>query len=442
MAKRIAIVGAGWAGLAAAVVLCKAGHKITLIEAAQHAGGRARLVVTHDTTCDNGQHLMMGAYKDLLGLLDIVGVPEEKALLRRPLRLEMRSPQRASPCLRFPSLPAPWHVIVGFMGAKGMSVSERYRALALCTHLFFSGFKLAVDISVLQWLRRINQPDALIANLWEPLCLAALNTPINQASAQIFIRVLYEVFAGHRSDSDMLFPRIDLGALFPDPALRYIKDHGGDIHFSERALTLNLRDGVLHGVTTQRGEITADHLILATSPEGCIKLVESHEALQGIAQQLSQLGREPICTIYLQYSDDTRLGTAMLGLLNGTGQWILDLSNSGHPGRMAVVVSGPGPHMDWDNTSMIERITHEIAQHFPQWPTPMSAWVIREKRATFSCKTNINKSRPPSRTPVQGLWLAGDYTDTELPATLEGALRSGKHCAEAIIGEIRSVPSA
>jgi predicted NAD/FAD-dependent oxidoreductase len=155
--------------------------------------------------------------------------------------------------------------------------------------------------------------------------------------------------------------------------------------------------------------------------------------LNDIARQLSALRYEPICTVYLQYPPEVKLGGEMTGLLDGTGQWILDLGAAGHPGRMAVVISGPGPHMAWDNDTLITRIRHELSQHFPQWPAPAHSLVIREKRATFSCHAGIKSLRPAVETPVEACWLAGDYTDTGFPATLEGALRSGVLCAKKIL---------
>lgn len=431
----VVIIGAGWAGLAAAIELSRADMRITLIEAAEQAGGRARRVAARGMSFDNGQHLMMGAYGEMLRLLRDIRMPEEHLFHRRRLRLEMRSPQQSTVCLAFPALPAPWHVVTGFINASGLGWAERYRALALCTQLLFSGFKLKRDVSVAEWLQGCKQPSSLIKALWEPLCLATLNTPLQQASAQVFVHVLHEVFAGRRSDSDMLFPLTDLGGVFPDPAVRYVLAQGGKTLFGERVLGLDIRDGRIYGVSTRRSEIKADRVIVAASPSECLRLIEPHAPLSDLARQLAALRYEPICTVYLQYPSETRLGSEMIGLLDGTGQWILDLGAAGQPGRMAVVISGPGPHMAWDNETLIARIRKQLLQHFPQWPEPSDVLVIREKRATFCCHAGIEVQRPAARTALQGLWLAGDYTDTGLPATLEGALRSGVRCAREIIRE-------
>lgn len=433
---RVVVVGAGWAGLAAAVELSRAGLRPTLIEAAARPGGRARRVDVHGLRCDNGQHLMMGAYRTLRELLECVGVPETQLFDRRPLSLEMRTPRHAVR-LRFPPLPAPWHVIAGFLTARGLTHADRYRALRLCIDVSRTGFTLARDEALDAWLRHAGQSDRLIASLWEPLCLAALNTPIATASARVFLRVLKEVFGGVRSDSDMLFPRVDLGAVFPEPALRYLADRGADLRFGERVTAIDLDGNRIRGLVTRGGHVPADQVILAASPESCLRLIAAHPALAGVARRLSALRHEPICTVYLQYPPDVRLGTEMVGLLEATAQWVLDLRGAGQPGRMAAVISGPGPHMGWRHADLIERVRGELAAHFPEWPPPLRAWTIREKRATFSCRAGIDELRPAAETPLGGLWLAGDYTDTGLPATLEGALRSGRRAAAAVLGKGR-----
>ena len=164
-----------------------------------------------------------------------------------------------------------------------------------------------------------------------------------------------------------------------------------------------------------------------------MRLIEPHPLLNNISGLIAKLRYEPICTIYLQYPSDTRLGSEMMGLLDGMAQWIFDLSASGHPGRMAAVISGPGPHTEEDNTTLVDVISKEISKHFPDWPPPENNFVIREKRASFSSHVGVNANRPGMSTPVQGCWLAGDYTATGLPATLEGAIRSGISAAQAIL---------
>ncbi len=437
----VVVVGGGWAGLAAAVELCCHGVNVTLLEAAPHLGGRARSVAYGDQLIDNGQHLLLGAYRDTLRLLQTVGVTEAAMLQRQPLHLLLKSPHQPDVRIRCPALPAPLHLIAGVLRAEGLTMLDRLAALPLCRSVLAARFKVEQDISVAAWLAHHKQPSALIRILWQPLCLAILNTPVESASAHVFIRVLKDAFARQRDDSDLLFSRVDLGSIFPMPAQRFIETHGGAVILNQRVKALRLHNnaGAVQGVTTTTQEINADHVILAVPPVSCQRLLEPHAELYGVAQRLAQIRHEPICTVYVQYPPHIKLEIPMIGLLDTTSQWVFDRGLYGleQAGLMAVVISGPGEHMTLSNPALSARVVKELGQIFTEWPTPIhdaeNAVIIREKRATFSCHTGIGSLRPASTLPVRGVWLAGDYTDTGYPATLEGAVRSGIQCARILL---------
>ena len=165
-------------------------------------------------------------------------------------------------------------------------------------------------------------------------------------------------------------------------------------------------------------------------------LLAPYPVLTALASSLQQFQYEPICTVYLQYPESARLPVPMLGMLGGVGQWAFDRQLCGQPGLIAVVISSSGIHMAWPNSQLVDVISAELANLFPRWPQPASTHVIREKRATFASQVNINQSRPTNQTAVEGLWLAGDFTQTGYPATLEGAVRSGVQCTQQIIERI------
>ena len=445
----VIVVGGGWAGLAAAVELCCHRVRVTLLEAASQLGGRARGVAHGSHLIDNGQHLLLGAYRDTLRLLQVVGVAETAVLQRQPLHLLLKSPHQPDIRIRCPTLPAPLHLITGLLRAKGLTMADRLAALPLCRSVLTAGFikyNAEQDISVAAWLARHKQPSTLIRILWQPLCLAILNTPVEAASAQVFIRVLKDAFGRQRNDSDLLFSRVDLGSIFPAPARHFIETHGGAVNLNQRVKALCLRlhnnAGAVQGVITATQEINADHVILAVPPVSCQRLLEPHAELCGIAQRLRQIGYEPICTVYVRYPPHVKLEIPMIGLLDTTSQWVFDRGLYGpeQAGVMAVVISGPGEHMTLSNQALSTRVVEELGQIFTEWPAPLhdpkDAIIIREKRATFSCHTGIGSLRPAATLPVRGAWLAGDYTDTGYPATLEGAVRSGIHCARTLLNVV------
>ncbi len=441
-ATPVLIVGGGWAGLAAAVKLSKKGHAVTLLESARQPGGRARRIAFETgtdkkITADNGQHLLIGAYHGILELLDDIGMDIQQSLMRQSLSLTMHNLHGDSLKLKTPKLPAPLHLLFALLTASGLSMSDRLSALRFGLALFRGALFTATDISVAKLLQQQKQTSRLVDAFWEPLCLAMLNTPLQEASATVFLRVLSDAFLRQRRDADLLFPRQDLGALFPEPAMHYIEQQGGHVHLGMRVSSLKIENDEIRGVHVDDTFIPTRQLVLATSVHATLDLIQGQEQLAQLHSKLAQFRFQPVTTVYLQYPPEVQLSQPMQGLLGGCGQWLFDRRHSNQPGMIAVVISSHGPHMAESKDTLSNRIATELAQLFPHWPAPKARFVIREKRATFSSCVNINSLRPENYTPVRGLWLAGDYTNNGYPATLEGAVRSGVQCAALIDDETR-----
>ncbi|MFP4611219.1 MAG: hydroxysqualene dehydroxylase HpnE [Thiohalophilus sp.] len=427
--ESVIIVGAGWAGLAAAARLAALGHRPLLLESARQPGGRARKVAFAGHAVDNGQHLFIGAYHHTQQLLKEFGLPIDELFERQPLQLTLQRPDGRYLQLHAPRLPAPLHLLWSLLFARGLSSRSRWRALQFGWRLARDSGRQRHDQSVLALLHQWQQPGEMIEAFWTPLCLAIMNTPVAESSAELFVNVLRDAFLQRRQDSDLLYARRDLGRLFNEPAMQYIETHGGEVRLGRRALQLHIEQQRIQGVVTRDGEIHTRQVILAVPPRATAALCESHPELTALQQQCAAFDYEPICTVYLQYPARVRLPQPMLGLLDGLGQWVFDRRLYGQPGLLAVVISTRGKHMRLTNAQLIERIAGELQAHFPDWPPHEQATVIREKRATFASRIDINRQRPGHRTAIEGLWLAGDYTRTGYPATLEGAVRSGVQCA-------------
>jgi squalene-associated FAD-dependent desaturase len=431
---KVLVIGGGWAGLAAAVELTQHGIPVTLLEAARQLGGRARCIPFDDQRIDNGQHLMVGAYQAMLRLMSTVGVDIESAFLRQPLDLHMRGLHLPELRMRARKLPAPLHLALAVATVRGLPARERLQLLRFSHRLLRNKIVLDKDITALALLMGERQGARVTRALWEPLCLAALNTPLAEASAKLFLNVLRRTFTGEANHSDLLIPKDDLGVLLPEPALDFIERGGGTVLLNHRVEHLLIDAEGCHGVTWRGGELRAEHVILAVHPVMCRRLLAPHPALAGIATELAHLRQEPITTVYLRYPEDVALDNHMQGLLDGLGQWIFDRRIAGHPGLIAVVISGRGEHLMLDNETLSNQISAELAKLHPEWPTPLASRVIREKRATFAATVDVDRHRPTTTTPTPGLWLAGDFTATGLPATLEGAVLSGQRAAVAILG--------
>lgn len=421
----VAVIGGGYAGLAAAVELAHAGIPVTLFESAKALGGRARRVDSHGMVLDNGQHLLLGAYRELLRLMHRVGA-EDGALLRLPLQLEF--PGHFS--LRAPRLPAPFHLLYALLNAKGLSVGERLSAARFMLALRHDGFRLPADLPVAALLERHRQSGALRRYLWEPLCLAALNTPLEDASAQVFLNVLRDSFNRRRTDSDMLLPRVDAARLFPEPAARYVERQGGEVRLGLAVRDIVRREGG-YVVTTDAGTRQFSHVVCAVPPQRLAGLTGKLPELAAVTELAGQFRYQPIYSLYLRYPESVALPAPLLGLTDGLAQWVFDLGQLGRgKGLLGVVISAAGAHEALPRDELARRIHDELCRAFGALPAPLWTQIIAEKRATFACAAGLQ--RPPNRTPLADFYLAGDYTAGDYPATLEGAVRSGIEVARII----------
>ncbi len=422
----VAVIGGGWAGLAAAVTLVKQGIPVTLFESAAQLGGRARRVEVNGMVLDNGQHILIGAYRETLRLLAIVGVDVHAACHAPPLTLQV-SPNFY---LRAAALPAPLHLGLGLLKSRGIPLRDKLSAVRFLAALKRARFSVLPDKAVTTLLARHRQSAALNSYLWHPLCLAALNTPPHLASAQIFVNVLRDAFFGTREDSKLILPRVDLGQLLPDPAAHYISAKGGTVHLNQRIQRVEVtgKEFILH---SDHGSASFSKLICAVPPFRVGALLGHLAPLQAMLDKISAFAYQPIYTVYLQYDASQRLLFPMLGLSQGLSQWVFDRGAlSGQAGLMAVIISADGEHSALPHATLVKKITHELHVHLGLPAQEKWSQVIAEKRATFSCSPAI--MRPDTATPIAGLFLAGDYTASEYPATLESAVRSGIQCALSI----------
>ena len=427
---RVAVIGGGYAGFAAAVTLATAGCAVTVFESARTLGGRARRVEAYRITVDNGQHILLGAYAQTLALIHTVhGAGAEPELLdRRRLRLEEPGVFRLST----PALPAPLHLAVALLLARGWSWADRQATIAFMRGLRREHFRCDSALSVGSLLS--GQPAAVIRALWEPLCLAALNTPITVASAALFLNVLAAAFGARARDSDLLLPRVDLSSLFPDPAAAYVADRGGEIRKSTMVNGLAARaDGVT--LRIGYGEERFDAAVLAVGPHQLTHLLFDGGGDPRASQALNQVAAfayEPIVTAYLKYSTPLELAHPMQKLDGAPGQWVFDRGQlEGPKGLAAVVISTDLPSTRIGHNALARSIDAQLHRLQPSLPAPTWTQVIAERRATYACIAGLARPAPGKIAPR--LWLAGDYTDAEFPATLEAATRSGVAAAQALL---------
>ncbi len=411
--------------MAAAVELAGRGVPVSVFEASRSLGGRARRVGVDGVDLDNGQHILIGAYRDALALMRSVGVDPERALARVPLELRYADGFR----LRAPRLPAPLNLLVALLGADGASFAQSARAVRFMVALRLRRYRVEPDRSVAQLLDEHAQSGALRSHLWEPLCVSALNTPVERASAQVFANALRDGLTGRRGTSDLLLPRTDLGRLFPEPAAEYVRARGGAIELGVPVRRIERVSGGFRVNETQ----TFSGVVIACGPHQAGPLLVQLPELADALAALSAFAYEPIVTCYLQHPESVSLPSPMLGFGGGVVQWVFDRGQLGGPkGLLAAVISASGAHQELAKEELAARIGDELKAALGALPPPRWSRVITEKRATFSCTPAL--VRPRAVTAIPGLALAGDYIASEYPGTLEAAVRSGVAAGKAIGG--------
>ena len=421
--RSVAIIGGGWAGCAAALTLAEAGVTVTLYEASRTLGGRARAVELEGRSLDNGQHILLGAYEQTLQLIGRLGPSATpKGVWRLPLTLN-QPPDFSLAC---PRLPAPLHLLAGLLGAKGLSWREKLAA-ARWAHTLLHDTRSPNQQTVSQFTQA--QPEKLNRLLWHPLCVSALNTPPETASATVFRDVIRAAFGGRNHHSDLLLPRRDLSALFPTPAAARLIELGGKVRLSSRVTALSATTDAIT-LATHDDSNRYSHVIISVAPQHLPALAAQVPELEAIGRDVARYQYQPIATGYVQYGADFQLDKPLFALADGPAQFVFDRGQShGQAGLMAFVASAadslPANWLD-----LAEAQLNKIAQPgTPRWRKS-----IVEKQATYACEPGM--ARPPVHTAHPRIFLAGDYTAGLYPATLESATQSGVQSAGALLQQL------
>ncbi|OUM00303.1 hydroxysqualene dehydroxylase HpnE [Variovorax sp. JS1663] len=417
MKKEIAVIGAGWAGLACAIEARRAGHAVRVFEAARTLGGRARALPARlpdgaPVLLDNGQHILIGAYSATLGLMRELGIDPDAVLHRMPLQLRFAD----GGGLQVPAgWPPPLDLLAGILGARGWSLRDKAALVAIALRWRATGFRCDPQASVERLCAALT--PRVRRELVEPLCVSALNTPVARASGQVFLRVLHDALFTERGGADLLLPRVDLGALLPDAAGRWLAQHGAQVAMGVRVQALS-RSAAGWLVDGQR----FDRVVLACPPWEAARLAAAAGLLEttGWAQLAQALQHEAIATVYT--TGGTALPAPLLAMRTSAAapaQFVFDRGQLGGPaGLLAFVVSASSEERGTLEQQVLAQAREQLGQ---AGLAPLLTVV--EKRATFACTPGLE--RPAARI-APGLLACGDYVEGPYPATIEGALRSGK----------------
>ena len=461
---RVCVVGAGWSGLAAAIYAVQAGHHVTVLEASRSLGGRARtLPASADgllpdgsaATLDNGQHILLGAYRETLDLMRTVGLDPAQTLLRQPLGLRFADGDG----LQLPDWPQPWNLMAGLLMASGWNMGDK-RSLVRALRLWRKNrFECSAQTSVAELCQGIH--SAVVEDLINPLCISALNTPPQLASGQVFLTILHDsLFAKvrkkkkkdmtaetaalsridqtggatgeagpwHAAGSDLLIPILDLSALFPHGAATWLTEHGASVHLGRRAACPQWSGG-----QWQIDGEGFDRVIWATAPQHAVQAFSEYLPLapknlglhlQRWLRPAKAMRYQSIATVYA-HAPGLVLPRPMVALRSSPlapAQFAFDRGQlGGPPGLLALVVSAPQGEYEQLESMVLAQAEDQLEE----WLDGQRLSAIRtvmEKQATFSCAARM--VRPPQQV-APGLMACGDYLYKPYPATLEGAVRSG-----------------
>ncbi len=436
------VLGAGFAGLSAAVRIAKAGRSVVVCEEGPRLGGRATAFTDRETgeRVDNGQHVLFGCYRDTYAFLRELGT-DNLAPLERRLDVTMADTSGRASRLECPPWPPPWHLVGGILRWRALSLRDRLSAARL--HSFFRDVRrrgaaaVASEVpaaqTVTDWLVAHGQSEPLRTWLWNPLAVAALNQAPDVAAAAPFVRVLGEMFGPRVEDSAIGLPKVPLDELYAEPARTYLEHRRGVVLTKAPA---RVRIGEAGGpmVVTAGANQIETRAVISSVPWhafGRIWDPGPPSVLAPVLEAAAATRSSPIVTVNFWFDGPVMTGT-FVGLVDGPMHWVFDKSAifGSAAGHLSIVASGADDLAAMDNAAVTREALAHLTKALPRAASRqlLRSVVVREHRATFSLAPGA-PMRPAARTPLPGFFLAGDWTDTGLPGTIEGAVRSGHEAA-------------
>jgi squalene-associated FAD-dependent desaturase len=445
MTPDVIVIGAGFAGLSAAVTLAGNGARVLVLEARGRLGGRATAFDDRHTgeRVDNGQHVLLGCYTETFAFLRDIGAADRVAV-QPTLAVTMIDRRGRRTRLSCSALPAPFHLLSGVFDWEALSWADRLAVLRMRTPIAIARRELrpgahAIAASpgetVENWLVRNGQTARVREMLWEPLALAALNQHPAEAAAPPFARVLAEMFGTDAKAAALAVPTTPLDRLYTEPARTFIEQRGGDVR-TGAAARIRITAGRLDGVSAA-GERWHPAAVVAAVPWYALpELFDGETApLAPILERARQMRSSPIVTVNL-WLDRPVMEEPFLGLPGRAMQWVFDkrLAFGERASHLSLVSSGAAALVEWTNDDLIATAHREVVEALPaaRRAQLVRATVVREPKATFSLAPG-QPARPGTATPIAGLFLGGDWIDTGLPATIESAVRSGRGAALQIV---------
>ncbi len=442
-APRVIVVGGGVAGIAAALDCADGGAAVTLLEVRPRLGGAAYSFEREGLLLDNGQHVFLRCCSAYRGLLERLG-SSDRVFMQSRLEIPVISPGRSPFVLRRARLPAPLHLAGALARYPHITRRARLRAMLAARALARLQPSSALEMershgaTLGSWLAEHGQSPDAIAMLWDLIALPTLNARAEHASLALGAFVLKTGLLERNDAGDIGFHAHPLSEILGRPALRVLRESGVEVRLSWRAEQIVADDSGFQ-VRSNGFVLDADAVVLAVPHARASTLLEN--ALGPVASGYAEIASSPIVNLHVVY-DRRVCDVEFAAGVRTPVQYVFDRSaavglNEGQ--YLAVSVSAADEEMDMSSEQLRERYLHGLAELFPRArEANVRLFAIsREHAATFAALPGVGAKRPGPRTSVQGLALAGAWTDTGWPATLEGAVRSGHAAANTVLATLK-----
>ncbi len=426
--KRCLIVGSGIAGLTAASILSSKKIPVTLIESSPKFGGRTFSFKESQSgdIIDNGQHILMGCYDETLSFIKLIGA-ENNLLYQKNLRINFLSKRKEGYSIKASSLFYPLNLLSAVCNYDALNLIEKFKFIRFLLKLPFISKKSLVNLSVREWLENGNQDEILVKSFWGILCVGALNASPDNASALIFYDILLRIFFKGNFASTIILPKYGLSESIINPAISFIKKYDGKIISSERVKKFTIDNEKIVQVKSDSNTYNDVDYVISAIPLYALEKIIPKEEL-GIKTDLSY---STILNIHIWLKENP-LKEKFYGLIDSQLHWIFNKGS-----HINIVVSNANDISNKTDQGIIELAINELEKFtYIKRELMINYRIIKERRATFIADKNSLFDRPKSGTKIKNLFLAGDWTDTSLPSTIEGAAKSGRIAAENVMNEI------
>ena len=444
----VVVVGGGLSGLAAAVRLSSQRIPTLLLEQRPFLGGRAYSFVddTTGTVIDNGQHVLIAGYAQTMAYLDTVGTRDRVAVQGVP-ELDFHHPARGFCSFRLPGLPSPLHLAAGILTTDLFSAADRMRMVRAGLALRRgAGRGDGGSMTVEEWLDAHGQSAETKRSFWEPLAVAVMNEHLGVASASIFLHAVRTAFLGDRRGAALAVPTVGLSELLVDPARAFVEGRGGVVRTGADVAGIVVEEGRVAAVELRDGEpVSCSAVVLAVPSYRAAGVLSASLRGWGTPANAASIPLSPIVSVHLWFDTDF-MPQRVLGVIGRRIQWVFNRRKicleRGAGGHLSVVISAGHSLVDLSNEELTRIALDDLVSIYgSSVGAPVHEVVIREKRATFSCSPAVEPLRPGAETPLPNLFLAGDWTATGYPATIEGAIQSGNLAAELVQRLVNASPA-